>query len=238
MRESTMASSLTIKSIAKGLLPPLFLDALRRVPVKRPRAQIMEQGSERNSSWYDERYANNSSYLCHYTESSYYAVWCVLVDRIRPNATRCLLDIGCGSGQLASFLRDRGLHRYVGLDFSPECIRMAKRACRSFEFICADVFSCSVLEDLDYEVVVATEFLEHVEHDLAVIDRIRPGTRVYGTVPNFPAAAHVRHFNSVQEVVARYRSRFVNFRADQFLYGNGGMSLFLFEGIRSPRELS
>jgi SAM-dependent methyltransferase len=232
-----MANSITIKSIAKGLVPPLVWDALRRAIVARPTSQVSEHGSERNSSWYDERYPNNPTYLCHYAESGYYAIWCVLVDRIKPETIRCLLDIGCGPGQLACFLGDRGLRRYVGLDFSPECIRMARSACPSVEFICADVLSCDVLENLDYEVVVATEFLEHVQDDLAVIDRIRPGTKVYGTVPNFPAPAHVRHFNSVEEVGARYSSRFVDFRADQFLHGSGGMSLFLFEGIRGSESV-
>jgi SAM-dependent methyltransferase len=232
-----MRHRITTKAIVKGLLPPLIWNALRKAFAELSPAPMKEKGSERNSSWYDERYRNNPAYLCHYADSRYYAIWCVLVDRIQPKTIRCLLDIGCGPGQLASFLGDRGLCRYVGLDFSLECIQMAKLACPSFEFICADALSSSLLQNLDYEVVVATEFLEHVQDDLAVIDRIRAGAKVYGTVPNFPAEAHVRHFSSVEDVSARYSSRFVNFRADEFLFGSDGMSFFLFEGIRCSESV-
>jgi hypothetical protein len=110
---------------------------------------------------------------------------------------------------------------------------MAKRACPSFEFICGDALSSDVFEKLGYDVVVTTEFLEHVEEDLAIIDRIRAGTKVYATVPNFPYEAHVRHFKSVEEVVARYTSRLNNLRVDQFPFGSRGMSFFLFQGVRS-----
>jgi 2-polyprenyl-3-methyl-5-hydroxy-6-metoxy-1,4-benzoquinol methylase len=85
---------------------------------------------------------------------------------------------------------------------------------------------------LDYDVVVTAEFLEHVKEDLTIIERIRPGTRVYASVPNFPHPAHVRYFNSKEEVSARYSSAFIDFRVDEFLYGSSGMSFFIFEGVR------
>jgi SAM-dependent methyltransferase len=213
-------------------VPPLVYDFLRKTRARRRAEQIEAQGQEQCSFWYDQHYTDNSVYLCHYADSEYYAIWCVLVDRIQPRNIRCILDVGCGPGQFASFLCDQGLLRYVGVDFSAECIRMAKLACPSFEFICADVLSSDVLQKLDYEVVVATEFLEHVQDDLAVIDRIRLGTEFYGTVPNFAHASHVRHFKSAEEVRLRYCSRLENFRVDEFLHGSGGMSFFLFHGTR------
>ena len=156
----------------------------------------------------------------------------MLVDRIRPADVRCLFDIGCGPGQLASFLHDRGLRKYVGLDFSAVSIRMARLACPSYEFVCANVFESDLFDTLDYDVVVSTEFLEHVADDLVVLDRIRPGTRMYGSLPNFPHPSHVRHFNSAAEVRERYGSRFKEFRVDEFPFGSGGMTFFLFEGVR------
>ena len=109
---------------------------------------------------------------------------------------------------------------------------MARLACPSCEFVCANAFTSGLFDTLDYDVVVATEFLEHVEGDLLILDRIRPSTRVYGSVPNFPHPAHVRHFNSREEVYARYSSAFSDFRVDEFPFGSGGMSFFLFEGVR------
>jgi 2-polyprenyl-3-methyl-5-hydroxy-6-metoxy-1,4-benzoquinol methylase len=228
-----IGAALTIKSLAKGLTPPLIWESVRRTVSARQKEPVAVRGFERPNSWYDRAYANDQTYLCHYADSVYYAIWCVLVDRVQPKTVGCILDIGCGPGQLACFLRDKGLRRYVGLDFSQECIRMARRTCSSFEFVRDSALSSDVFEKLDYDVVLTTEFLEHVEEDLAIIDRIRPGTRVYATVPNFPYESHVRYFRSVEEVAARYSSRLDNFKADQFLHGSQGMAIFLFQGIRT-----
>jgi SAM-dependent methyltransferase len=222
---------LTIKSIVRDLTPPLMWKFFgRMIALSRPAEEL---GSERPSDYYDAKYSQTEAYRRHYADSPYFFLWCVLIDRLRPSEVRCLLDIGCGPGQFASFLRDRGLGRYVGLDFSFECIRMARLACPSFEFVCANAFTSDLFNTVDYDVVVSTEFLEHVEEDLAIIDRIRRGTRVYASVPNFSHPAHVRHFRSKEEVYARYSSGFATFRVDEFLFGSGGMSFFLFEGVRA-----
>ena len=104
--------------------------------------------------------------------------------------------------------------------------------CPTFEFICANALNSDIFYTLDYDVLVTTEFLEHIKDDLQIIERIRPGVRVYATAPNFPALAHVRYFSSCMEVQARYGSFFIDFRVDEFLHGSEGMSLFLFEGVR------
>jgi hypothetical protein len=125
---------------------------------------------------------------------------------------------------------------YVGLDFSHECIRMARLECPEFEFVCGDALTSELFDTLEYDVVVATEFLEHVEEDLALMNRIRPGTRLYASVPNFSDPAHIRYFRSKDEVYARYSSGFTGFRVDEFLFGSGGMRFFLFEGVRGEES--
>jgi SAM-dependent methyltransferase len=227
----------TVKAMFRELAPPLVWKFLASIVRTRPGTKL-ELGSERQSDYYDDGYHEIEQYRRHYADSSYYFLWCVLLDRIQPAEVRCLFDIGCGPGQLGSFLSDRGLRKYVGLDFSRECIRIARMAAPSLEFVCADAFTSDLFNTLDYDVVVATEFLEHVEQDLLILDRIRPGTRVYGSVPNFAHPAHVRHFNSKREVYDRYSSRFTAFRVDEFLFGSGGMSFFLFEGVRVARRES
>jgi 2-polyprenyl-3-methyl-5-hydroxy-6-metoxy-1,4-benzoquinol methylase len=230
MSENRPYSKPAMKTIVRELTPPIVWRALQRAIVNPVNG---EAGSERQSEFYDAIYSQTDDYHCHYTQSRYYFLWCVLLDRMQPEGVRCLVDVGCGPGQLASFLRDRGLRKYVGVDFSSEGIRMARSACSSFQFVCADVFTSDLFNDLEYDVVVATEFLEHVEGDLVILDRIRPGTRVYGSVPNFPGPSHVRHFNSIEDVRTRYSSSFTSFRVDKFLFGSEGMSFFLFEGVRA-----
>jgi SAM-dependent methyltransferase len=224
-----------VKTLFRELTPPVVWKILTSL-VRSGSKKEVEIGTERQKEFYDAMYSRTDDYRQHYTYSRYYFLWCVLLDRVQPADVRCLFELGCGPGQLASFLRDRGLRNYVGVDFSSECIRMAQSACSSFRFVCADVFTSDLFNSLDYDVVVATEFLEHVEADLVILNRIRPGTRVYGSVPNFPDPGHVRHFRSAEDVRSRYSSSFASFRVDELLFGSEGMSFFLFEGVRAPER--
>ena len=74
------------------------------------------------------------------------------------------------------------------------------------------------------------EFLEHVEEDLMVLDRIRAGTYVLATVPNFPADGHVRHFQDEAQVKARYEALISSIRVDAILEDTNGKTFFLLEG--------
>src|SRR5579864_78381 len=238
MSEKSPYSTPAVKTIARQLTPTFFWNIFQRRFGHAPEGDAGTNGNtgkERRSDFYDAMYLQTEDYCRHYTHSRYYFLWCVILDRMRPTEVRALLDIGCGPGQFASLLRDRGLQKYVGIDFSNVCIRMARLACTSAQFECSDVFSSDLFDTLDYDVAVATEFLEHIEGDLVILGRIRPGTRVYGSVPNFPDPSHVRYFNSVEDVYARYSSSFESFRVDELLFGSEGMSFFLFEGIRCSK---
>jgi len=100
---------------------------------------------------------------------------------------------------LALFLRDKGIPLpWLTLASQIEC---ARTICPEFGFLVADVFNTDPCTANDYDTVVSTEFLEHIEHDLDVIEKIRPGTlRHRAEFRSF----HVRHFTSTQEVYDRY----------------------------------
>lgn len=48
-----------------------------------------------------------------------------LLEEFARSATDPVVDIGCGPGQVGAFVRERG-RRVVGLDLSPEMVRLAK----------------------------------------------------------------------------------------------------------------
>ena len=143
------------------------------------------------------------------------------------------MDIGCGPGQLAALLRDKGLPRYVGIDFSSERIVHARRVCPDFDFVLADAFETDLFHTHSYDAVVCTEFLEHTVHDTGLIDKIRPGTRFYGSVPSFPGRGHVRHFENTQEILDRYGQQLQNLSVDPHLANAKGKRYFLMEGIKA-----
>jgi hypothetical protein len=95
----------------------------------------------------------------------------------------------------------------------------------------ANVFETDILSNHDYNGVVCLEFLEHIERDVQVLERLRPGTLFWGSVPNFGCKQHVRYFQNSIEVIERYGDYFNDFRVDEHLSDTKGTKYFLLEGI-------
>src|SRR5690606_33353287 len=119
---------------------------------------------EKPSPFYDEYYAKSESYHSHYLDSFYFPLWVQVEFMLPPFRHAKILDIGCGPGQFANFLEDRGYRNYEGIDFRQPAIGMARKV-SSFRFPVADALSPEVL-DAPYDVVVSMEVLEHITRDL------------------------------------------------------------------------
>lgn len=138
------------------------------------------------------------------TRTRYDTLFRKVVSNVRNHGSRSILEVGCGSGLLAKMILEEHRGIYRGFDFSPEAIRNAgARTGHPELFFIADAldrrsYAC------DYDTIVSTEMLEHVEGDLDVIRLWRNGTWCVCSVPNFDYAGHVRFFNTSKEVAARY----------------------------------
>lgn len=221
-----------LKSLIGDLVPPLVL---RRAQVvitsgRRSLLQHIEQTGEKGAEWYDESFDASRDWLRHYTESEYYFLWSVIADRIQTAGTKSILEIGCGTGQFAALIRDKIGCKYVGFDFSHKRVNSARRAHPDLSFIQQDAFETDLFTACDYDTVVCTEFLEHVERDTVVLGKIRKGTWFYGTVPNFPFTSHVRHFNDENAVRLRYETYFKRLRIDRFVADPRGKAFYLLDG--------
>lgn len=186
----------------------------------------------KNSDWYNKAYKNTTAYHIHYTESNYYFLWTVILDRIKRCRSKSIIDLGCGSGQFALLLNDNNIKNYLGVDFSSEAIEIAKITCRNYDFKVLDLTQSNILSIYDYDCVVTMELLEHVEFDLEVLQKIKPGIKVFATVPNFPYISHVRHFVKEQAVSERYSHLFSDFSVSSFLENLEGKRFFLIEGTK------
>ncbi len=218
-----------LKKLARDLAPPLLLRGLRKL---RPRTKSILAGEEKGPDYYDESFENLDDWRRHYSESHYYFLWTVIVDRLQRARASRVLDIGCGPGQLACFIRDKGIPEYRGFDFSPKRVQQAREVCPEYTFTVEDAFKTDLFTSYGYDAVICTEFLEHVERDLEVLDKIAPGVRVLATVPNFPGMAHVRFFRNVDEVRDRYSRSFKSLTVDAFTANPAGKTFFLLEGTR------
>jgi SAM-dependent methyltransferase len=226
--------STLISNAFKQITPPILFQSLKTLSksFQSRNNSIIANSSldEKSADWYDQSFLANEHWRLHYTQSRYYFFWTVIADRLSKAKVNSVLDIGCGPGQLACLLRDKGLKNYIGIDFSEKRIEWARLNCPEFRFVITDVFQTNIFEEYCYDAVICTEFLEHVERDIEVIRKVRTNTLFYATVPNFPFVSHVRHFNSEREVTDRYAQYFRHFYVDSFLASENGKQYYLLEG--------
>ena len=221
------------KALAKDLTPPLLYRSASRL-WKKVRGFETDDASatkEAPPEWYDASFEAADYWREHYSASPWYYIWTVIVDRLQLIESPSVLDVGCGPGQLAAFLRDRGLTEYVGLDFSSSRIEWARSSVPELRFDVADAYVSDLFDSVPYNTVICTEFLEHVDRDLDVLNRVRRGARFIGTVPNFGGGSHVRHFESAVEVSARYGACFTGLHVDTFHMPLPGKQQFLLDGV-------
>jgi len=139
------------------------------------------------------------------TRTRYDGLFRKIVENIRGRGSRSVLEVGCGSGFLAKMILQEYGCAYRGFDFSAEAVRNAgSRTGRPDLFFVGDALDSRSYAG-DYDTIVCTEVLEHVDLDLEVIQRWRDGSWCICSVPNFDYAGHVRFFNRNEEVMARYR---------------------------------
>lgn len=127
------------------------------------------------------------------------------------------IDIGCGTASLADYF----LGDYTGYDISSEAIKRAKLIRRQdTKFFVGDFTKLNPFDFSNYNTIILSEFLEHIEDDLTIFKSILEtatyGTRLIITVPNgdrIPCDEHVREF-TVPELRKRFapygRVRFHN----------------------------
>ena len=131
----------------KEFTPPIVLRLARKLLYGKPNREV--RGQEQGPEYYDQTFLNREHWRQHYTQSPYYPLWAVIADRIARSEPTSVLDIGCGPGQFAALLQDKGLPQYLGIDFSPKRIKQAREVCPEFDFVIADVFETDLLSAYD-----------------------------------------------------------------------------------------
>lgn len=157
---------------------------------------------EKDKTYYDELFERQKFYNDHYSNVHYYVQWVQVEMILRAFKDRPILEIGCGTGQLAHMLEDLGYTNYSGFDFSEVAIKKAKERTNLPVFV-GDALDPKTFER-DYDAVVCLEVLEHLVNDHQVLENIKKGTLVILSVPNFDDKSHVRWFRSYYQVRSRF----------------------------------
>ena len=93
-------------------------------------------GQELNVDFYDNSYRKNKLYSlqCSGEQTSYKNMFYEVLNNL--NNDDKILELGCGSGQLAEMIIDKGFNYIQGVDFSTEAINIARQRCDTDFFIC------------------------------------------------------------------------------------------------------
>lgn len=86
------------------------------------------------------------------------------VERFKPMARKAggiACDVGCGFGHLCKYLYDRGCEPVVGVDFSVEAIKRAKKNYPFCTFLVAEATHLP-FRDSSFDSVTLSEVLEHL----------------------------------------------------------------------------
>jgi 2-polyprenyl-3-methyl-5-hydroxy-6-metoxy-1,4-benzoquinol methylase len=213
---------------------PRYGKSMRKLRLRHPKRVV---SAERSPGWYDRKFSRTSTYQVAYQDSPYYFLWSVIVDRLRRDGAGRVLEIGCGTGQLAAFLLEHGIESYVGMDFSPKAIEYARKAAPKGRFVVDDARTSRIYVDERHDVLICTEVLEHIADDLSVVQRFRPRTRCLFSVPSYDSESHVRFFRDAAAVRERYASYFSTLGIAGFRVpgtASGGISrIFLADGERN-----
>jgi 2-polyprenyl-3-methyl-5-hydroxy-6-metoxy-1,4-benzoquinol methylase len=121
-----------------------------------------------------------------------------LINKLKcPLKNKSILDIGCGSGHLIKYISESFSPKSVsGYDFSPAAIDYARQLLPQGKYYVLDIYKKPFHE---YDFVLCTEVLEHLEYPAAAIRNILAATKKSGacliTVPNGRKDTLEEHIN-------------------------------------------
>jgi SAM-dependent methyltransferase len=120
------------------------------------------------------------------TEETYWGVKEALLQYVKDKKSSKILEIGCGLGYFTYSLR-KANYNVIGLDISQTAVNQANEAFGEY-YICSDLFDFVKSNPEQFDIVILTEVIEHIDQPVEFIESIkkllRTGGLVIITTPN------------------------------------------------------
>ena len=157
-----------------------------------------------NKDHYNSLYSASKYCKEYYFKNDLYGLWKQIVKYVsKLDFKPKIIDIGCGTGQLAHLLWDKGFRDYAGFDYSNVAINIARGFSDQLFFI-SNAYN-PLNYDTQYNTAIIVEVLEHLENDLSVIQMIKPETKIIFSGPTSgKGGEHIRSFKSPSWIKKRY----------------------------------
>lgn len=174
-------------------------------------------GKELGEEFYNYVFSDENhkvKYFKSYKDTPWKNIWEEICKIMKEHNVKSILDIGCGTGQFAECVYYNNFEKYIGIDFSSKaidrCLDIFKNINNNYIFINENVLRIN-FENFEYDCVVATEFLEHIENDIEVLLKIKSKKLIIFTLPDSDSEGHVRFFpDSIEESFLKIKERYKN----------------------------
>lgn len=193
---------------------------------------------EKKSGFYDKNIIDMEKSEYRYEEL--YTSACDILIKNNILFDESIVDLGCGIGAFAKYLKQFGFKKYVGIDFSEKAIDRAKERFPEYRFICGNLITDKVPKKIIKKgnVFVCFEVLEHIENDKEIIKCIPENSLFIFSVPNISGHGHVRWFENQNKVEERYSDvvQFTEEKNQMIKKGKPHHKLFLFKTYVKERK--
>jgi trans-aconitate methyltransferase len=165
---------------------------------------VLTPDTRRTEEYYDTVFKKDLEwYAVDPEHSQYYPIWMKMINFV-PKGNR-VIDAGCGVGQAIQLMTKHGRRVVLGIDYSPVAIEKAMKRNPDIKFMVRDLMKVNF--KYGFDTIFASETFEHLDDDLAFLDRIPSGTQIVFSVPNQKALGHMRYFTDMEDVIHHYSSR-------------------------------
>ena len=194
---------------------------------------VSDKRLSQDSAYYEDFHTEEE--LHRYNEGLYAARNRIVLDHLSsmlPEQSH-VLDLAAGSWYIAyRLLKDDRVASYTWNDFNPKLVKLVKRRLSDRRFYVdpfdADDSECS-LDEFNVFICIS---LEHIEKDLEIISKLKPGTIISICSPNFDCDGHVRHFESIQDFKSRYETAMSIEQESIFKHGDSGRLKYVITGVK------